>query len=130
MKQPIATINRRNFLRISGITGAGLVLGLSAKANGEMAVANLTAADASFELTPFVLIEKSGLITIFNPKPEMGQGTFQSIPALIAEELEVSLDKVTIQQTGGEKKFGGGQSAGGSASVRTSYMNWLKLHLN
>ena len=127
MKQPIATINRRNFLRISGITGAGLVLGLSAKANGEMAVANLTAADASFELTPFVLIEKSGLITIFNPKPEMGQGTFQSIPALIAEELEVSLDKVTIQQTGGEKKFGGGQSAGGSASVRTSYMNLRKV---
>jgi isoquinoline 1-oxidoreductase beta subunit len=127
MTQTIATINRRNFLRISGITGAGLVLGLSAKANGEMAVANLTAAEASFELTPFVVIEKSGLITIFNPKPEMGQGTFQSIPALIAEELEVSLEKVTIKQTGGEKKFGGGQSAGGSASVRTSYMNLRKV---
>ena len=34
-----------------------------------------------------------------NPKPDMGQGTFQSVPALIAEELEVSLDAVTILQT-------------------------------
>ena len=127
MNQDITNINRRNFLRLTGVTGVGLVLGLSAKANGVDTVENLTNAIESFELSPFVLIEKSGQITIFNPKPEMGQGTFQSIPALIAEELEVSLDKVTIKQTGGEKKFGGGQSAGGSASVRTSYMNLRKV---
>ena len=127
MNQDITNINRRNFLRLTGVTGVGLVLGLSAKANGVDTVENLTNAMESFELSPFVLIEKSGQITIFNPKPEMGQGTFQSIPALIAEELEVSLDKVTIKQTGGEKKFGGGQSAGGSASVRTSYMNLRKV---
>ena len=127
MNQNITNINRRNFLRLTGVTGVGLVIGLSAKANGVDTVENLTNAMESFELSPFVLIEKSGQITIFNPKPEMGQGTFQSIPALIAEELEVSLDKVTIKQTGGEKKFGGGQSAGGSASVRTSYMNLRKV---
>ncbi|MEK7199895.1 MAG: molybdopterin cofactor-binding domain-containing protein, partial [Bacteroidota bacterium] len=127
MNQNITNINRRNFLRLTGITGAGLVVGLSSKANGIETVENLTNALESYELSPFVLIEKSGQITIFNPKPEMGQGTFQSIPALIAEELEVSLDKVTIKQTGGEKKFGPGQSAGGSASVRTSYMNLRKV---
>jgi len=127
MHTPITNIDRRNFLRLSGITGVGLVLGLSAKADGTATIENLSAAGESFELTPFVVIEKSGQITIFNPKPEMGQGTFQSIPALIAEELEVALDKVTIKQTGGEKKFGGGQSAGGSASVRTSYTNLRKV---
>lgn len=120
-------INRRNFIRLSGITSAGLVLGLSSKANGIETVENLTGAVDSFELSPFVLIEKTGKITIFNPKPEMGQGTFQSIPSLIAEELEVSLNQVTIKQTGGEKKFGPGQSAGGSASVRTSYLNLRKV---
>ena len=36
----------------------------------------------------------------------MGQGTFQSVPALIAEEFEVSLDQVIIKQTNGEKEFG------------------------
>lgn len=127
MNQPISQINRRNFLRLTGITGAGLVMGLSSRANGVEMVENLTNALESFELHPLVVIEKSGLITIYNSKPEIGQGTFQSIPALIAEELEVSLDKVTIKQTGGEKKFGPGQSAGGSASVRTSYMNLRKV---
>jgi isoquinoline 1-oxidoreductase beta subunit len=46
---------------------------------------------------------KRGLVTIFNTKPEIGQGTYQSIPALIAEELEVAMDKIVIKQTGGEK---------------------------
>ncbi|MFY9465217.1 MAG: molybdopterin cofactor-binding domain-containing protein [Sediminibacterium sp.] len=127
MNQSTTQINRRNFLRLTGITGAGLVMGLSSRANGVEMVENLTNALESFELHTLVVIEKSGLITIYNSKPEIGQGTFQSIPALIAEELEVSLDKVTIKQTGGEKKFGPGQSAGGSASVRTSYMNLRKV---
>ncbi|HJV20304.1 MAG TPA: molybdopterin cofactor-binding domain-containing protein [Sediminibacterium sp.] len=127
MNQSTSQINRRHFLRLTGITGAGLVMGLSSRANGVEMVENLTNALESFELHPLVVIEKSGLITIYNSKPEIGQGTFQSIPALIAEELEVSLDKVTIKQTTGEKKFGPGQSAGGSASVRTSYMNLRKV---
>lgn len=125
MQTNLPNINRRNFLRLTGITGAGLVFGLSA--SGETAIEDLAAAGESFELTPFVVIEKTGQITIFNTRPEIGQGTFQSIPALIAEELEVSLSEVTIKQTGGEKKFGPGQSAGGSASVRTSYQNLRKV---
>ena len=125
MHTSLPNIDRRNFLRITGITGAGLVFGLSA--NGETAVENLSAAGDLFELTPFVIIEKTGQITIFNTRPEIGQGTFQSVPAMIAEELEVSLDQVTIKQTGGEKKFGGEQSAGGSASIRTGYQNMRKI---
>ncbi len=124
MNTSLPNIDRRNFLRISGITGVGLVFGLSA--SGETAVEELAAGEI-FEITPFVIIEKTGQITIFNTRPEIGQGTFQSVPAMIAEELEVSLDQVTIKQTGGEKKFGGGQSAGGSASIRTGYMNMRKV---
>ena len=127
MNRISSTIDRRNFLKLSGITGTGLILGLGFKANGETSIETLSNTAGSFELTPFVLIEKSGAITIFNTRPEIGQGTFQSIPALIAEELEVSLDQVTIKQTGGEKKFGDGQSAGGSASIRTSYTNLRKV---
>ena len=127
MNRISSTIDRRNFIKLSGITGTGLILGLGFKANGETSIETLSNTAGSFELTPFVLIEKSGAITIFNTRPEIGQGTFQSIPALIAEELEVSLDQVTIKQTGGEKKFGDGQSAGGSASIRTSYTNLRKV---
>ena len=107
MQQNSSSINRRKFIQVSGITGVGLVLGLSVRGNnGLTEVLNLANTSSSFELTPFVIIEKSGAITIFNTRPELGQGTFQSIPALIAEELEVSMDKITIKQTGGEKQFG------------------------
>jgi isoquinoline 1-oxidoreductase beta subunit len=128
MEKTASNINRRNFIKLSGITGAGLMVGLSLKGNnGVGQVANLSGELPAFNLTPFVMIEKSGTITIFNTSPEIGQGVFQSIPALIAEELEVSLDQVTIKQTGGEKQFGPMQFAGGSMSVRSNYTNLRKV---
>jgi isoquinoline 1-oxidoreductase beta subunit len=125
----MATINikRRSFLKYSGLTGAAFVLGFRAHANENFEILNLSEAPASYEFTPNIIIEKSGKITIFNSKPDMGQGTFQSIPTIIAEELEVPLDQVTILQTGGEKKFGPMQFSGGSMSVRSSYHELRKI---
>ncbi|MDI9878797.1 molybdopterin cofactor-binding domain-containing protein [Flectobacillus longus] len=120
-------LNRRNFLKASGLSGAAFILGLSARASesSEQAIENLSLLEDSFELTPFVIIEKSGKITIMNSKPEIGQGTWQAIPMIIAEELELGLDQYEIKQTSGDKKFGG-QTAGGSSSVRTSYATLRK----
>lgn len=120
-------LNRRNFLKASGLSGAAFILGLSARAAepSEQSIENLSLLEDSFELTPFVIIEKSGKITIMNSKPEIGQGTWQAIPMIIAEELELGLDQYEIKQTSGDKKYGG-QTAGGSASVRTSYATLRK----
>lgn len=127
MNQQNSQINRRNFLRLTSLTGAGLVMGLGVKADGVSVIENLGTSTASFELSPLVMIDQTGLVTIFNTKPEIGQGTYQSIPALIAEELEVAMDKIVIKQTGGEKKYGPGQFVGGSSSVRTNYTNLRKV---
>jgi isoquinoline 1-oxidoreductase beta subunit len=121
-----SNINRRNFLRITGITSTGFILGLSVRGN-ERAVANLSYAAEGFELSPYIMIEKSGAITMFNTRPEIGQGVHQSVPAMMAEELEVSLDQVTVVQTGGEKKFGPMQFAGGSMSIRSAYTDTRKV---
>ncbi len=119
--------DRRDFLKIAGLTGTAFVLGLSSvKAALDSPVFTAATAPTGSSLTPYVRIEPSGLITIMNPKPEIGQGTYQSIPALIAEELEVSLDQVHIQPTGGEAIFGG-QTVGGSGSIRGSYMKLRKV---
>src|SRR5258708_35399103 len=108
MEETLSAINRRNFIKLTGITGAGLIIGLSVKGNNGVAeVTKLNGDVALYNLTPFIMIEKTGAITIFNPRPEMGQGTFQAIPSLIAEELDVSLDQVIIKQTGGQKIVGG-----------------------
>src|SRR4029077_4419303 len=45
----------------------------------------------------FVRVAPSGQITLVLPKVEMGQGTYTSLPMLIAEELEVDLDKVAVE---------------------------------
>ncbi|MEZ4902650.1 MAG: hypothetical protein R2822_13315 [Spirosomataceae bacterium] len=48
---------------------------------------------------------------------------------MIAEELELRPDQYEIRQTGGEAKFGRGQSVGGSGSIRGTYENTRKLVL-
>ncbi len=122
----MSNINRRNFLKYTGLTGTALILGLRSVAE-TLEVETLHATSLPFEFTPNIIIEKTGKIIIFNSKPDIGQGTFQSIPVIIAEELGVSLEQVTIQQTGGEKQFGPMQFAGGSMSVRSSYNELRKV---
>lgn len=121
--------SRRNFLKAAGLTGAAFALGLPSANVLASPILNLSALPDSVELTPYVLIDNSGRITIMNPRPEIGQGTYQSVPALIAEELGVSLDNVTIQQTGGESKYGGmwSQAVGGSGSIRGGYTQMRKV---
>src|SRR6266487_5055540 len=116
-------VSRRSFLENAGGAGIALWLGISAKGGTGTTTDIITAKN----FTPYILVESNGSITIFNTKPEMGQGTFQSIPALIAEEFEVSLEQVTIKQSNGEKELGTAQRAGGSASVRTSYIELRKV---
>jgi isoquinoline 1-oxidoreductase beta subunit len=117
-------VGRRDFIRLTGVTGTGLFLGLRSVARGVWNPELMEPGAEGSSLTPYIHIEPGGKITIFNPKPEIGQGTWQSVPTLITEELEVSLDQVVIRQTGGEKVFGEGQSVGGSYSIRGNYQRY------
>ncbi|MEO8861552.1 MAG: molybdopterin cofactor-binding domain-containing protein [Ginsengibacter sp.] len=115
-------LSRRKFLKYTG--GAGICLWLGLSSEGLLAKTKDIGTAKNF--SPFILVESNGSITIFNSKPEMGQGTFQAIPAIMAEEFEVSLDKVNIKLTDGESKFGR-QSAGGSSSIRSNYDSFRKV---
>ena len=109
------SINRRDFIRISGLTGAALMLGLTAKARV------IKAGASDVELNAWISIDSTGKVTIINHRAEMGQGSFQAVPQIIAEELEVDLDDVKIIfGVGNEKKYGS-QITGGSSTVRGSY---------
>ncbi len=123
-----SNIQRRDFLKFTGLSATAFILGIpSVKADEPALISNLSNLEDAFNLNPYVLIERSGKITLFNTKPEMGQGTYQSIPAIIAEELELSPGQYTVQQTGGEKRFGPLQFSGGSYSVRGSYQDLRKV---
>ncbi len=124
-KNRSSAIDRRNFLKLSSFSSMALVLGVSAKPGIKKLIAVSDIAE-SYKITPYIFIEKTGKITLMNPKPDMGQGTYQSVPALIAEELEVSLDAVSILQTSGESVYGE-QVSGGSTSVRMNYFSLRKV---
>src|SRR6478735_4411228 len=123
------TISRRNFLRASGLTGTALSIGFyfPALAKEPKIIHAEDAANEEIELNAWVHINTSGRVTIFSHRAEMGQGVYQAIPQIIAEELEVNLNEVNIVFAQGNQKKYGNQITGGSSTVRGSYKNLLKL---
>lgn len=122
-------ISRRNFIRLSGMTGAALSLGFYFPVKGKEAEILKTeaAGDLGIELNAWISIDTSGKVTIVNHRSEMGQGSFQAVPQIIAEELEVNLDDVNIIFGVGNSAKYGSQITGGSSTVRGTYKKLLKL---
>lgn len=108
--------SRRNFLKTTSLTTFGFALGVSSFAK-DAVLKKISPAILSLEINPFIIIDTVGNITLVNPRPDMGQGSTQAVPSLLAEELEVSLEKVKIVQSDGKGKYGD-QTSGGSSSVR------------
>jgi len=132
-------VSRRTFLKLSVTVGAaaggGLLLGFSMPAvsqdqkAGKSVIggdANEAAQNGVFAPNAFIQIDTAGKVTLVIPKVEMGQGVYTSIPMLIAEELEVPLDTVTLDHAPPDEKLFtdpllGGQLTGGSTSIRYAW---------
>jgi len=74
-----------------------------------------------FDINGFLKIADNGLVTIMSPNPEIGQNIKTSMPMIIAEELDVSWDQVTVEQAGLDLTKYTRQKAGGSQSIRQSW---------
>ncbi len=129
METSTQNISRRNFIKLSGLTGTALTLGLGFSASGkEPEIFNAEAAEGlGVELNAWISIDTNGKVTIMNHRSEMGQGSFQSVPQMIAEELEVSLDQVNIVFAPGNGRKYGSQVTGGSSTIRGSYKKLMML---
>jgi isoquinoline 1-oxidoreductase beta subunit len=123
------TISRKYFLRMTGMSGAALTIGFyfPTLAKGAEKILTASAADEmGIELTTWVSIDKAGNVTLLNHRSEMGQGSFQAVPQMIAEELEVSLEKIKILFAPGHQSKYGSQVTGGSSTVRGAYKTLLR----
>ena len=114
------SLSRRTFLVTSAAAGGGLLLGFYLPARIE-AKAQSTS-DEILSPNAFVRIRPDDSITLVMPQVEMGQGTYTSMPMLIAEELEVDLTKVNLEAAPADEKLYanpliGFQVTGGSTSV-------------
>ncbi|MDM0022308.1 xanthine dehydrogenase family protein molybdopterin-binding subunit [Variovorax saccharolyticus] len=123
----LAGVSRRHFLAFTatGALGGGMLLGFGLPARGELRDSLTT--DAAFAPNAFLRIDRAGVVTFVMPVIEMGQGTYTSIPMLIAEELEVDVDKVAIEHSPPDDKIYvnpliGVQMTGGSTAIRGTYV--------
>jgi len=119
-------VSRREFLRVSLVTGGGLMVAWV------LPGASAEAATESGQVGFFVRIDPDGTVTLGAPNPDMGQGVRTSLPMLIAEELDVDWQRVRVepmplgivrnpQGEGYTWKYGVSQGAGGSTSVSDSW---------
>ncbi|MGF6226949.1 isoquinoline 1-oxidoreductase beta subunit [Inquilinus ginsengisoli] len=114
---PEAGLGRRAFLKASLLVGGGLLID---------AALPLAAAAAGGDgtLGAFIVIAPDGRVTITGKNPEIGQGIKTSLPMIIADELDVDWDQVTVTQAMVNEAAYGPQTAGGS---RATPANWMPL---
>jgi isoquinoline 1-oxidoreductase beta subunit len=119
-------LSRRTFLRASAAAGGGLLLGFALPGPARFAAAAETPSAELFAPNAFIRIGREGPVTLIMPCVEMGQGTYTSIPMLIAEELEIELSQVRLEHAPPNEKLYanpllGVQATGNSNAVRASW---------
>ncbi|HYW55861.1 MAG TPA: molybdopterin cofactor-binding domain-containing protein [Polaromonas sp.] len=62
--------------------------------------------DGEVALNGWLKILPDGSVVLAMPRSEMGQGVHTALPMLVAEELDVALSRIRIQQAGADKIFG------------------------
>jgi len=122
-------VSRRQFLMTGAATGGGFLLAWRLDALPRVVKAAAAAAKATppvFAPNAFIRIGTDGRVTLVMCQVEMGQGTYTSMPMLLAEELEVGLDQVELEHAPPDDKLYanplfGDQETGASTSVKAFY---------
>jgi isoquinoline 1-oxidoreductase beta subunit len=116
-------INRRSFIKRSGVAGGGLVItfNLLNSFNSLTPLSDNIDNIKYNDFTSYIKISDSGKVSIFAANPEIGQGIKTSLPMIVAEELDVPWEDVNVVQAGLDTKKYKNQWAGGSLGIK---MNW------
>lgn len=120
------TYNRRSFLKVSVAGGGGLMLSFSWLAACSPMEAGRELPSEWFDLNAYLSIADNGDVTIMSPNPEVGQNVKTSMPMIIAEELDVNWNDVTVKQAPLNSVSFTRQVAGGSQSIR---QGWQSLRM-
>ncbi len=115
-------LNRRDFLKMSGLAGAGLVISIGLF---DPRTAKGAIAPEVFEPSAYLKIGNDGKIIIMSKNPEIGQGVKTSMPQIIAEELEVDWKQIEVIQAPLDNKLGD-QFAGGSTAIKQNFTELRK----
>lgn len=115
------TVSRRHFLKVSALSGGGMLLSFSSFS--QLADMNETPV---FSPNAYIKIGGDGSIVLMAPNPEIGQGVKTSLPLIVAEELGVDWKKIKVEPAPLDKSFGS-QVAGGSGAIKSRYTALRKV---
>src|SRR3989441_3503783 len=121
-------VSRRALLKGGLAVGAGLTFGSPPPRRRPDALAQPPGVSAPNQ---WLGIDRDGVVTITNSVPEMGRGSLTTTPMIIADELDVALDRVRVEQAPAnpalfKNPVTGAQSYGGSRGVRDHLAMWRK----
>ena len=120
-------ISRRDFLKLSGLAGGGLVLAVYLEGclpgTDAPTILPITPEGTATPIPPFdwvadiyIKIDQDGILTFTAFRSEMGQGIRTALAMLVAEELDIEWSSVRIVQADADSKYGD-QLTGGSVSM-------------
>ena len=122
MKKYHNKISRRTFIKVSSAAGGGLLIGRSYSSR------SLISSESKIKnkLGLFVRISNDNAITVISPCSEMGQGTHTAHAMIIAEELEVNINNISVE-TGipGPKEYFSGSYNQQMTGANDGITNWL-----
>ena len=129
--------SRRQFLFGATYAGAALLIGCSSEAPeapapaADAAGATPAAAAQTSPFEAYLGVGKDGTVTVYSSQFEMGQYVHQGLATLVAEELEVPLERVQVVGKAGNPKWYGNiamggalQLTGGSSSIPSSWQRY------
>ena len=108
-------ISRRDFVKGIGLASGGLIIGLNISSCSVKK--HYSYGDDRIIPNVWISLLKDGQTYLVVHRSEMGQGIRTSLAAVLADEMEADLSRVTIEQATGDEKYGG-QNTDGSRSVR------------
>ena len=115
--QQSPVVDRRQFIKVSALAGGGLLIGTYLRFGDSVAYAQTASAAESFAPNAFISIAPSGAVSIIAPNSEMGQGIKTGLPMIVAEELDVAWQDVTIVQGDLNPAYGRQSSVGSGSTI-------------
>ena len=119
-QKPSPVVDRRQFIKGSALAGGGLLVGTYLRFGRNVAYAQTAPAANAFAPNAFISIAPSGAVSIIAPNSEMGQGIKTGLPMIVAEELDVPWESVTIVQGDLNPAYGRQSSVGSGSTMSHS----------
>jgi isoquinoline 1-oxidoreductase beta subunit len=113
----MTNFSRRAFLQQAALVSGYLLVGVNTATGKAMKIVPDL---KTINFNAFVKILDNGDVVAVVSRSEMGQGIRTSMAAIIADEMETDLKKLTIEQATGDPKYGD-QNTDGSRSIRYLY---------